>query len=106
MYNISMTKERSKLHPEQLKLFNSSIYRQKVKSVVERIKNYRGIPHGTKLPGKPNQLKPNASEKERDMAARVNNYRIDRASAHFWAQTIESSFERRSQAPAAPPDQE
>lgn len=101
-----MTKQKSRLHPELLKMYNSPIYRKKIKHMVESIKFYRNIPHGSKLPGNPKQLKNDATEKDREQAAKVNNYRPNRETAHYWAQTIESSFERRMQHQPQPDDQE
>ena len=95
-----MSKDKSKIDSDQLKVFNSPIYRRKIKRIVESVKRLRGIPHGTKLPGRPKQLKPDATEKERDQAAKVNNFRFTRENAHYWARGTEVSYERRAPAPA------
>lgn len=92
-----MKKEKSKLHPEVLKMYNSSVYRKRIKRIVESIKTLRNIPHGTKLPGRPNQLKKTASEAEIAAAAKINNYRIDRQAAHDWARYSEVPMDRRIQ---------
>ena len=78
----------------------------KIKKVVEDIKMLRGIAWGIKLPGKPKQLKANATEKEREQAAKVNNYRVSRETAHYWAQAAGASFERRVIRQPDPDDQE
>jgi len=87
----------SRVHPEILKYYASPIYRQKVKKVVEDLKELKGIPWGKKLPGRPNRLAANASEGDRDRAAKINNYRADRETAHYFAQTIEAGSDRRAQ---------
>lgn len=92
-----MTKEKTRLHPEQLKLYNSPLYRHKIKRMVESIKTLRNIPWGSKLPGKLNVLSVNATEKERDNRAKAYATRAEQETAHYWAQTIEASFERRIQ---------
>lgn len=101
-----MTKEKSKIDSEQLKIYNSPIYRRKVKRIVESVKRLRNIPWGTKIPGQPKQLKANATDKERDQAAKVNNYRFTRQSAHYWASRADGSYERRAAAPAPVDDKE
>ena len=95
-----MSKEKSKIDPDQLKVFNSPIYRRKIKRIVESVKRLRGIPHDTKIPGRPKQLKANATEKEREQAAKVNNFRFTRENAHYWARGTEAPYERRAAAPA------
>lgn len=101
-----MTKEKSKIDSEQLKIYNSPIYRRKVKRIVESVKRLRNIPWGTKIPGQPKQLKTDATEKERDQAAKVNNYRFTRQSAHYWASRLDGSYERRATAPTPIDDKE
>ena len=90
-----MTKEKTRTNQEALKLYNSPLYRHRIKKTVESIKTLCGIPWGSKLPGKPNQLGKNATEKEKEKHAKMVAYRIDRDTAHYWAQTIEASFDRR-----------
>jgi len=65
----------SKLHPEMLKMFNSPIYRRKVKRAVQAIKTLHGMNHG-KLPGKSDSFKP------------------DNSTAHFFSQLTEAGMER------------
>lgn len=89
-----MNKEKSRVHPELLKIYNSPIYRKRVKKVTEGIKLLRGM-IGTKLPGKPNKLPGNASEKEREEYAKIVNFRVSRESAHYWAQPLGGSYEKK-----------
>jgi len=70
------TAKTSKLHPEVLKLFNSPIYRRKVKRAAEAIKNKHGL-HQKKLPRKGNSLAP------------------DLSTVHYFSQLTEYSMERR-----------
>ena len=90
-----MTKEKTKTTSGANKLFNSPLYRKQVKKIVESIKTLRGLQWGEKLPGKPNQLGKNATEKEREKHAKMVAFRVDRDTAHYWAQPVEISFERR-----------
>lgn len=101
-----MTKEKSRLNPDTLKIYSSPLYRKKIKRVVESIKALRGTPWGTKLPVRPRQLKADATEKERDQAAKINNYRPTRETAHYWAQGTEFSYDRRAQRPAQPQEEQ
>ncbi len=86
-----MAKTKKYNQEDQLKLYSSPIYRRQVKKVVESIKKLRGISQDTKLPGKPNPLSGNATEKERDAYAKKNAFRVDRDSAHYWAQVSDES---------------
>lgn len=90
-----MSKTKNNVEAEKHKLYNSSVYRRQVKRAVESIKKLRGIKYGEKLPGNPDPLSKNATEKERETYAKKNAFRVDRSSAHFWATSIDVSFERR-----------
>lgn len=90
-----MTKEKNRIHPELLKVYNSPLYRKRIKRMVASIKSLRGIHWGTKLPGNINPIKKDAPEKERDRHAKISATWADRSTAHYWTQTIEAPYERR-----------
>jgi hypothetical protein len=89
-----MNKDKPKMHPELFKMFNSPIYRKKIKTMVESIKDLRGI-RGTKLKGNMNRLANNATEKEREEAAKTWITRADKSTAHYWAQPMGANDDRR-----------
>lgn len=68
---------------------NSSLYRSKIKRMVEMAKALRGIPHGRKIPKGPAiTLKNNPSDADRAAYAKVNNHRLTIDTVHFFADTI------------------
>jgi hypothetical protein len=84
--------DKTRIHPELLKILNSSTYRKKVKRVVESIKNLRGL---NKLPGRPHKLKASATDKEKERHAKMCAGRPDRSTAHYFAQSSEHNYERK-----------
>ena len=74
-----------------LKIFNSPIYRRRIKRSVEqakRIYNIHGkIPHGS-LP----QLKGNATEREKIERAKRENYRLTIDTLHYFSAPLHGSF--------------
>ena len=88
----------SKLHPEILKMYNSPIYRRKIKKMVEMAKNIKYVQTGV-VPGKlPNRLKlskKNPTDTEMDAFRKANQYRLDKQTIHYFAQTLEAGSERR-----------
>jgi len=73
---MSTTKD-NKLHPEVLKLFNSPIYRRKIKRAVETIKTYHLL-HQKKLTRRGNSLTP------------------DKSTAHYFSQSTDVGHDRRN----------
>lgn len=69
----------------KLKVFNSPIYRKKIKRMVEMVKTGRGIfdriPRG-KLP----RLKANATAKEREARSKLEQSRLTIDTIHYFAQ--------------------
>ncbi|NBW33692.1 MAG: hypothetical protein EBR30_01400 [Cytophagia bacterium] len=97
MSNMSTKNNPSKLHPEILKMYNSPIYRRKIKKMVEMAKNIKYVQTG-KIMGKlPNRavLKKNPSEKELETFRKENQFKLDKQTIHYFAQTLESGSERR-----------
>ena len=86
-------KDKPRIHPELLKVLNSSTYRKKVKRTVESIKTLRNL---SKLPGRPHALKDSATDKEKERYAKVCAGRPDRSTAHYFAQSSEHNHERKS----------
>ena len=71
-------------NPDQLKIFNSSTYRKKIKRMVEMAKTLRGIQG--KIPrGKLPQLKANASKKETETRERASKLRLTIDTVHYFA---------------------
>lgn len=72
---------------EQLKIYNSPIYRKKIKRMVELVKTVRGI-HGKIPRGKLPPLKANASQKERDARQKLEQTRLTLDTIHYFAHTF------------------
>ena len=88
----------SKLHPEILKMYNSPIYRKKIKKMVEMAKTVKSYQTGaivSKIPRRAKLVKKNPSDTELDKFRKENQFRLDKDTIHYFAQTIESSSERR-----------
>ena len=71
-----MSNNKPAIHPELLKMFNSPLYRKKVKRAVVALKSLHNINH--KLSRKGSSLTP------------------DTSTAHYFSQHIDTSSERRS----------
>lgn len=90
----------SKLHPELFKMYNSPIYRKKIKKMVERAKNYKFSQTGTvceKLPKRatlPKKREP-YTDKELETFKKVNQYKLDKQTIHYFAQPLEAGMDRR-----------
>jgi hypothetical protein len=88
----------SKLHPELFKMYNSPIYRKKIKKMVERAKSLKFAQTGKvmgKLPNRISLAKKNPTEKELDAYRKENQFKLDKQTVHYFAQSIESGSERR-----------
>lgn len=76
-------------NPEQLKVFNSPIYRRKIKKMVEMTKNVYGIHR--KIPkGELPKLKETASSSEKSDRALKEAYRLKIDVLHYFATPIVS----------------
>lgn len=74
-------------NPEQLKIFNSPIYRKKIKKMVEMTKNVYGIHR--KIPkGELPKLKETASSSAKSDRALKEAYRLKIDVLHYFAQPI------------------
>ena len=95
-----MSKTNETKNPNQLKVFNSPIYRQKIKRMVEMTKTgyclHDKIPKGS-LP----RLKQNASEREREERAKKENYRLTIETLHYFATPIAGASYAMKQEKAA-----
>jgi hypothetical protein len=87
--------------PDTLKVFNSSVYRKRVKRMVEFAKTVRGIHR--KLPkGNLGPLKSNATEKEKRIRAQEDAARLTVNTIHFFANTVSGfSSSNRDAAPTS-----
>lgn len=88
----------SKLHPELFKMYNSPIYRKKIKKMVERAKALKFAQTGKvmgKLPNRAKLAKKNPSEKDLDTFRKENQFKLDKQTVHYFAQGIDVSSERR-----------
>jgi hypothetical protein len=73
---MSKTINETTRDPNRLKVFNSPIYRKKIKRMVQMVKNVYGI--HTKIPkGSLPQLPANATEQQRVDRAKKENYRLN-----------------------------
>ena len=89
----------SKLHPEILKMYNSPIYRRKVKKMVEMAKTFKLVQTGKvmgKLPNRAKLNKKNPTDTELDTFRKENQYKIDKQTIHYFAQTLEAGMDRRA----------
>jgi hypothetical protein len=72
---------------EELKMFNSPIYRRRIKRMVEMVKTVRGI-HGKLPKGKLPPLKSTATSKEKEKQAQQEAYRLTVDTIHYFANPI------------------
>ena len=89
----------SKLHPEILKMYNSPIYRKKIKKMVEMAKTFKLVQTGKvlgKLPGRAKLNKKNSTDTELEAFRKANQYKLDKQTIHYFAQTLEAGMERRA----------
>lgn len=86
----------SKLHPELLKIYNSPIYRRKIKRMIETTKSLRNIMWGDKIPHRAKFTKRNPTDKEREEFSKKFAYQLDKECLHYFAQSNEFSQERRT----------
>jgi len=88
----------SKLHPELLKMYNSPIYRKKVKKMVEKAKTYKLVQTGIvpgKLPRRAKLSKKNPTETELEKFRKENQFKLDKETIHYFAQPVEVGMDRR-----------
>lgn len=88
----------SKLHPEILKMYNSPVYRRKIKKMVEMAKTFKLVQTGVvpgKLPNRAKLAKKNPTDAELDKFRKENQFKLDKQTIHYFAQTIEAGSERR-----------
>jgi hypothetical protein len=98
MSNMSTKNNPSKLHPEILKMYNSPIYRKKVKKMVERAKTYKLVETGKvmgKLPRRAVLAKKNRTESELEKFRKENQFKLDKECIHYFAQPMEAGMDRR-----------
>ena len=98
MSNMSTKNNPSKLHPEILKMYNSPIYRRKIKKMVEMAKTFKLVQTGVvpgKLPNRAKLAKKNPSDTELEKFRKENQFKLDKQTIHYFAQTIEAGSERR-----------
>ena len=89
----------SKLHPEILKMYNSPVYRKKIKKMVERAKTFKLVQTGKVVGKLPNRLvlaKKNPTDNELAAFRKENEFRLDKQTIHYFAQSIEMSMDRRA----------
>lgn len=98
MSNMSTKNNPSKLHPEILKMYNSPIYRRKIKKMVEMAKTFKLVQTGVvmgKLPNRAKLNKKNPTDTELEKFRKENQYKLDKQTIHYFAQGIETSSDRR-----------
>jgi len=83
---------------EELKKFNSPIYRQTIKRMVEMTKTVRGI-HGKLPKGKLPPLKSTASSKDKEKRALEESRRLTIDTLHYFAEPIVNTNLNREPAP-------
>jgi hypothetical protein len=80
-------------------MYNSPIYRKKIKKMVERAKAFKLVQTG-KVPGKlPNRLKlakKNPTDTDLENFRKENQFRLDKQTIHYFAQTLEAGMDRRA----------
>jgi hypothetical protein len=81
-----------------LKKFNSPIYRQTIKRMVEMTKTVRGI-HGKLPKGKLPPLKSTATSKEKEKRSLEESRRLTVDTLHYFAEPIVNSNLNRDPAP-------
>lgn len=89
----------SKLHPEILKMYNSPIYRRKIKKMVEMAKTFKLVQTGVvpgKLPNRAKLNKKNPTDTELEAFRKENQYKLDKQTIHYFAQSIEAGSDRRA----------
>jgi len=98
MSNMSTKNNPSKLHPEILKMYNSPIYRRKIKKMVEMAKTFKLVQTGKvmgKLPKRAKLNKKNPSDTELETFRKENQYKLDKQTIHYFAQSLEPGMDRR-----------
>ncbi len=99
MSNMSTKNNPSKLHPEILKMYSSPIYRRKIKKMVEIAKTFKLVQTGVvmgKLPNRAKLDKKNPSDSELEKFRKDNQFKLDKQTIHYFAQTIEAGSDRRA----------
>lgn len=89
----------SKTNPEVLKMYNSPIYRKKVKKMIEFVKNYRGAMTGTvvtRLPRRAKITKKNPTDVELEKFRTENKYKVDKETVFYFAQKLGADSDRSS----------
>ena len=89
----------SKLHPEILKMYNSPIYRKKIKKMVERAKTFKLVQTGKvmdKLPRRAKLTKKNPTDTDLEKFRKENQFKLDKETVHYFAQTLEAGMDRRA----------
>lgn len=76
-----------KRNVEKLKVYNSPIYRKKIKRMVEMVKTVRGI-HGKIPKGPMPPLKATATGKEKQIRADAEQYYLSIDSIHYFATSV------------------
>ena len=98
MSNMSTKNNPSKLHPEILKMYNSPIYRRKIKKMVEMAKTFKLVQTGKvmgKLLKRAKLNKKNPSDTELEAFRKENQYKLDKQTIHYFAQSLEPGMDRR-----------
>jgi hypothetical protein len=79
-------------------MYNSPIYRKKIKKMVEmakNIKSYQDKAILSKIPRRSKLVKKNPSDTELEKFRKENQFRLDKDTIHYFAQTIEAGADRR-----------
>ena len=98
MSNMSTKNNPSKLHPEILKMYNSPIYRRKIKKMVEMAKTFKLVQTSKvmgKLPKRAKLNKKNPSDTELEAFRKENQFKLDKQTIHYFAQPLETGMDRR-----------
>lgn len=74
-------------NPEQLKIYNSPIYRKKIKRMVEMVKTGYGI-HNRLSRGQLPRLKSDATGREREAREKLAKHRLTIDTIHYFAQPL------------------
>jgi len=96
---MSIKNNPSKLHPEILKMYNSPIYRRKIKKMVEIAKTFKLVQTGIvsgKLPSRAKLNKKTPTDTELEKFRKENQYKLDKQTIHYFAQGIETGSDRRA----------
>lgn len=84
---------------DQIKIYNSPLYRKKIKRMVELAKTVRGIQGKVPRGGLP-RLKDDATNREKDAREAAEKYRLNIEAIHYFAHSFSSYGASSKTAPA------